>query len=72
MKGYPVGSEWHWSHQYEKKLNENCAICGNRHLKRNMYGVFLVRPGNSTPKKWCYLCDACLARVADMMEAGIK
>lgn len=71
MSFYPSGEEWHRSHALEKKLNEDCAICGERHMKRNMYGLYLVKPRSSAPKKWCHVCARCIANVADLLGQGI-
>lgn len=71
MSFYTSGNEWHRSHAHEKKMNEDCAICGDRHLKSNMYKLYVVLLGYSTPKKWCCVCENCIANVADLLGKGI-
>lgn len=71
MSFYQTGDEWRRAHALEEKLNDNCTICGERHMKRNMYKLNVVLPGNSNPKKWCCVCERCIADVADLLGQGI-
>lgn len=71
MSFYPTGEEWHRSHAHVPAYNENCAICGDRHLKRNMYTIYIETPGRGNHKKWCRVCERCIANVADLLGQGI-
>lgn len=71
MSFYPQGEEWYRSHEHVPAYNDNCAICGDRHMKRNMFGIYLVKPGSSVPKKWCHVCARCIANVADLLGTSI-
>ncbi len=69
MSFYPTGDEWHRNHDHA--YNEDCAICGERHLKSNMYKLYVILPGHGNPKKWCCVCERCIANVADFVGKGI-
>lgn len=71
MSFYPHGEEWYRSHEHVPAYNDNCAICGDRHLKGNMYKLYVVRPRYGNPQKWCNVCDRCIANVADLLGTSI-
>lgn len=71
MSFYPTGEAWHRSHEHVPAYSENCAICGERDMKRNMYLLCLAAPGHDTAKRWCRVCTRCIANVADLLGVSI-
>ena len=51
---------------------DQCAICGEKHPKREMNKIYIAygHTSVSSPKLMCHVCDDCLSKLSDFLAVS--